>query len=207
MTAVDLTNDQARRLLEQILAGPEFVRGGLRDKLENFIRSLLEQTAPPSWKGNVAGGVFWVEALIIAVGAALMLYLLWKSSPVWQMIVRDAAAGQEPERAYIRPTPEGLLSEAEKKAAEQDFRGALRDIYLSGLLELDRRRLIAYAAAKTNSEYLRELGRSGTGPAGVFRSLADLFEYKWYGLEGCSTEDWQKGKALHAALLRGGTHG
>ncbi len=199
-----LTNEQARKTLEQILNTPEFTQRRLLDDFIELIRKLLKNAGVNE---NLEGTGLLLEGLVFLAGLILAIYLARAAAPFWKIMVRDVKNEQVLQPGYIRPTPAGLLLEAEKNALQGDFRNALREIYLSLLMELDIRRLITYEAAKTNSEYLQEIGLRAAGLKELFQSMVNLFEYKWYGLENCGREDFQKGRELYAALLKDGPHG
>ncbi|MGI9175737.1 MAG: DUF4129 domain-containing protein [Rhodothermales bacterium] len=71
-----------------------------------------------------------------------------------------------------------LVSEA---VAAEDFRRAVRWLYLGTLKSLAARDLIHWQPEKTNHEYLRELGAQQADLAAPFDRLTYLFEYIWYG--------------------------
>jgi Domain of unknown function (DUF4129) len=202
-----LSNDQARQTLAQILDSSEFTQARLFGQLEDFIRHLFENVNLTGIHGNIGGIGRLLMVLIVLAGLILIIYLVRKVAPFWRIMVQDVQDATVSELAYLRPTPGNLLMEAEKKALKDDFRGALRDMYLSILLEMDNRQWIAYEAAKTNSEYLREISQKAADLEEPFRAMMNLFEYKWYGLEACAREDFQKGRELYATLLKGGSHG
>lgn len=205
MVADGLANDHARQLLDQILSTPEFRQADLEDQWDAFFRHLFGNV---HLGGIKTGGVaFSVEAGLFLAGLGVAIYLIIKLAPFWKIIASDVRADKTAELVFNRPAPAGLLAEAENKALKSEFRGAVRDIYLAALLELDNHRLIAYAVTKTNYEYLREIRRKAAGSEARFQAMVDLFEYKWYGLEGCSREDFQKSRELYMALLQDGPHG
>jgi hypothetical protein len=209
LAAGELSNGQARKALEQILGAPEFGRANLIVQAEDLVRRLLDKISLHGVHVAMGGIAAWLLALIILVGLAgliLIIYLVRLVVPFWNVLIPDVREKKGAGTATAQHTPAGILAEAEKKASEGDFRGALRDIYLALLLELGNRRLLTCGAAKTNSEYLREISQKAADLEELFRALVNLFEFKWYGLENCDEEDFQTGRKLYAALLRGGAH-
>lgn len=209
MAAGELSNSQAQKTLEQILGAPEFGRANLIVQVEDLVRRLLDQIGFHGVQVAMGGSGAWLLVLVILVGVAgliLVIYLVRLVVPFWNVLIPDVSEKKGVRAATAQPTSASLLAEAEQKASERDFRGALRDIYLALLLELGNRRLLTCGTAKTNSEYLREIGQKAGDLEELFRALVNLFEFKWYGLEDCAEEDFQTGRKLYAALLRDGAH-
>jgi hypothetical protein len=209
LAAGELSNGHARKALEQILSAPEFGRANPIAQIEGLLTRLLDQITFHGVHLAMGGIGVWLLALIILIGLAgliLIIYLVRSVVPFWNLLIPDARERLPARAAVEQPTPAGILAEAEKMASEGNFRGALRDIYLAMLLELGNRRLLTWGTAKTNSEYLREIGQKAEDLEDPFRALVNLFEFKWYGLENCAEEDFQTGRKLYAALLRGGAH-
>jgi hypothetical protein len=82
----------------------------------------------------------------------------------------------------------------------------LRDLYLALLFELDNRCVITFKSAKTNREYLSEIKGKAASLENGFRGMVDLFDYKWYGMESCGAEDFQRGREIYRALLKEVSH-
>lgn len=70
-------------------------------------------------------------------------------------------------------------AEITKAITENNYRLAVRLLYLSALKELNDAGQIKWKADKTNAAYVSEL--SGHSQAGLFRILTIQFEYIWYG--------------------------
>jgi hypothetical protein len=67
----------------------------------------------------------------------------------------------------------------EEAAAQQNYRKAVRLLYLRTLKELTDREYIRWSPDKTNREYVHELSNSDMRK--MFEHLTLLFEYIWYG--------------------------
>jgi hypothetical protein len=202
-----LNYEHARKTLEQILSTSEFSQARQLGQLRDLIRRLLERFILTGSERNIDWVGSLLEVLIFLAGLMLLIYLIRLIAPFWKIMVTDVTGERAAETAYIRSTPANLLAEAEQKALQGDYRHALRDVYLSLLMEMDDRRLIAYRAAKTNCEYLLEIRQKAAGLERNFRSMVDLFEYKWYGLEDCEREDFQKSRELYETLLKEASYG
>jgi len=206
MAADILTNEQARKTLAQILNTAEFSQARMLQQFEEYLRKVFAHQ--PYWaQGNIGVAGRLVLAFMVLAGIILIIYLLREVFPFWKILVKDAQNEEVLQPVFQRSPPHDWLLAAEEKAGQGDFRGALRGIYISALLEMDDRRLISYDPTKTNSEYLREMDEKAADLMAPFKSLVKLFECKWYGLEHCGREDFQKGKALFAVLLKDGAHG
>ena len=94
-------------------------------------------------------------------------------------------------------TPDALpedrwLELADRCVAEQNFRLALRALYLACLAWLGRREVLTIHAGKTNHEYENELNRRTRGfPAArpLFAGNVAAFERAWYGVHLVSSEE------------------
>jgi hypothetical protein len=207
MAINQLTNDQARKTLEQILSTPEFSQNHLLEQFEDFIRGLFARGSFTGVNEGLSNTGIVMMVLVILVGLILVGYLIRTVTPFWKVMVKEARQDKVAELVYIRPTSADLMRKAEQKVLCGEFRLAVRDLYMSILMDMDNRHLIAYEAAKTNSEYLREISQREAGLKEHFQSMVNLFESKWYGLEDCTGEDFQRGRKLYTALLKDGSHG
>ncbi|WP_034228346.1 DUF4129 domain-containing protein [Aquimarina pacifica] len=66
-----------------------------------------------------------------------------------------------------------------KALANNDYRLAVRYMYLKALQELSKANVIAYHFEKTNSDYLREI--NDTSIKQNFNRVSYLYDYIWYG--------------------------
>ena len=203
--AWQLNNDQARKTLEQILNSPEFTHARRLWELRDFFRRLLQRL--PDYNLSLDGTGFWLALIVVVAGVLLFIYLLRMVMPFFGFMTTDLQDKGTRKESYVRPTPAALLAEAETKALQGDFRNALRHMYLSLLIEMDNRSVIAYTPAKTNYEYLGEISKNADALKGPFRAMVNLFEYTWYGLQNCAREDFQKGRELYSFMLREASHG
>jgi hypothetical protein len=93
--------------------------------------------------------------------------------------------------------------------AEQNFRFALRALYLASLAWLGRREVLSIHPGKTDHDYQNELNRrTREFPAarGLFAGNVDAFERAWYGLYAVSAEETarfrQRSDELKSTLTR-----
>lgn len=69
--------------------------------------------------------------------------------------------------------------EISKAIEKENYRLAIRFLYLKLLLLLDKNRLIYWLPEKTNQRYLQELSHEAIYP--FFKKLSRIYEYSWYG--------------------------
>lgn len=199
MVVDTMSNEHARAVLEQILATPEFAIHNLGKRISAF----LLETMALGGKEIQADDILVIGGIVAMIaGLALLIYLLRSIVPFWRVMVKEAECETAPGE-LLRPSSAALLHQADENTSRGEFKSALREIYLAALIEMNNRSLIVYQAAKTNSEYLREIRLHAADAAANFHILATLFEHKWYGLESCSGEDVNQGKMLYAALAKG----
>ena len=84
-------------------------------------------------------------------------------------------------------TEKAALVRADNAAASNDFRSALRYLYLSALLHLQERGILPYDKSLTNREYLHQSQidmqlQKSLGPA------ITVFDEVWYGYKPCDAE-------------------
>ena len=97
---------------------------------------------------------------------------------------RDDVSDTELERVE---TEKAALAHAETAEASNDFRSALRFLYLSAILHLQERGILPYDKSLTNREYLYQMQedidlQATLGPA------VTVFDEVWYGHKPCDAE-------------------
>jgi hypothetical protein len=165
---------------------------------EQFMKWLEEQLrkAMPGSGGNEGVNSGKLRALIYALLAGVTMVLGWL---LWQAIrhrkrvlVKQAIATAVPVanlnadelQADQHPLDEWLQL-ARDCMSRQEWRLALRALYLAGLANLADRSLIAIHRSKSNQDYARELRRKArTQPEllAVFAQNMGVFERVWYGM-------------------------
>jgi hypothetical protein len=75
--------------------------------------------------------------------------------------------------------------------SENDFKNAIRWLYLKGLVQLAQKNKIRLAEWKTPYDYQTELTGNSVDP---YAKLCLLFEYVWYGEFDVKRADFDKGK-------------
>jgi hypothetical protein len=129
--------------------------------------------------------------LLLAV-AILLSWLLWRTlrsgrnvrvsvaipvaAPAMEMTDAGLEAGQQPLDQWIQLARDCI--------GRQEFRLALRALYLASLAYLAERSLISIQRGKSNQDYARELRRKARGAPeliGAFVQNMGAFERTWYG--------------------------
>jgi hypothetical protein len=171
----------ARTAATQILSGREF-RGVRRQSwwnslMQRVLRWLL------GWLELVVGSSslpavtnLFVYALI---GAAVIALGLWARRALRSSArVDEAAAAPLLETLPKRPWQDWLV-EAQRMAAQQDWREAIRSAYWCGIVFLESKEVWTTDGSRTPREYVRLLP-AGDAHAPALRSLTAVLERVWY---------------------------
>jgi hypothetical protein len=100
-------------------------------------------------------------------------------------------------------TSDEAIQRAQDASALQDYRQALRLLYLAALLKLDEIGALRYDHALTNREYVRQVILS-PALADALRPVVETFDDVWYGYrpltpEGYATFEHKVGELMKAA--------
>ena len=205
--SAQLHNKEARDALTKILQTAEFKQIQQFNSLANIFQKFLERFFNANPNIDINWVYLLIRVVVILAGGILLFYLIRLITPFWKMTTADVIAQQNQASDSILLGVEELLAEAQRKANQGKYRQALRDMYLSLLLEMDRLTLIRYKKTKTNRDYLLEIRQTDASKEAYFKAMITLFEYKWYGLENCNSEDYQRGKELYGVIVGEGSHG
>lgn len=108
---------------------------------------------------------------------------------------------EEEELEPIVVEPEPWLQEATARANAGDYRGAVRALFIAGLMQMDRAGLIRFERARTNGDYLRAVRRQGA--RAVYEQLLPFargFERIWYGDASADESDYRQARADYGEL-------
>lgn len=97
---------------------------------------------------------------------------------------RDDVSDTELERVE---TEKAALARAETAEASNDFRSALRFLYLSAILHLQERGVLPYDKSLTNREYLHQMSENIDLQATLGPAIT-VFDEVWYGHKPCDAE-------------------
>jgi hypothetical protein len=197
----------ARRFIR---AGAETVRSILQ-KIEGWWRALRDwlvgsRPRGVGGAGSGAGAVGWlfpVVLLSLALIAALGVWLIWRT---WKgkhrgpVLAAQASPRVQPrledENVSADQLPvEGWLALARERMGAEDWRLALRALYLAQLARLAGDGWLVLSRAKTNRDYEQELKRRASGRDDIvsgFRRRRRRFDGVWYGREEPQAEEVQE---------------
>jgi hypothetical protein len=224
-----------RETLETVLSERQYIsyrrgerRITLSERIDSWIQRLInwflggkEEEKEPGKPGPFS---LFVQRVLSLLGPALSytligVVLLLSLVLIALLVIRklqERGRGEAPEGR--KRTEEGeqakesFLPEerwfglADSLAAEGDYRGATRALYLGLIASLHRNRLISLNRAKTNWEYLREIRDRPVLHAALI-PLTAAFDTVWYGRVDCSGEYYSTYRAdiLGAVRLAGAT--
>jgi hypothetical protein len=120
--------------------------------------------------------------LLIGLGAAALIFLILKLAGIniLNVIKGRSLTAALPYNESVENIYEiDLDTEIEKAIAQQNYRLAVRLLYLRSLRQLSDADLIKWDINKTNSTYINELTNAEQRIA--FNLLTRQFEYIWYG--------------------------
>jgi len=130
---------------------------------------------PPDLRGLSNLSQFVLFALGVTAVIAMIVYFA-RSLRVQRLALRLPANGANDDPT----TSTAALESAANSEETQDYRNAIRYLYLSSLLLLDERGLIHYDRALTNREHLRQIQHKPQ-LAEALRPVVDTFDRVWYG--------------------------
>ncbi|MFN7996034.1 MAG: DUF4129 domain-containing protein [Bryobacteraceae bacterium] len=184
------------RMVDSLRSGTRAVSDAIARLLDWLLSKMkpprLDNSAPPE------RALHWSIYVLIAALLVLAGVMVWRfrrprrvpSLPntggigVVNLNDENLSASQLPEDRWVALAEECLL--------RQDFRSALRALYLANLAWLGSCEWIAIHPGKTNREYqveLRRKARAFPGMLPLFGEAVVDFERAWYGMHTVSAED------------------
>lgn len=126
----------------------------------------------PAWLVTV----FWI--FLVAGFITLLIWFL-STSNIY-LFRKNSTTSSEAKQPIVENIFEtDFENEIQKAIAENNFRTAVRLLYLRTLRDLSDHNLISYTPEKTNSDYLLQL--TETSYYNSFFRLTRNFDYTWYG--------------------------
>jgi hypothetical protein len=204
------------RTVDRVVDGLRAVGQAIRnlfDQLSEWLKKLFHTAPTPKGAAPVAGMHVSVVVLIVAV-VLLTAWISWRRR--WFQQARPkvgpaapiAAIHLDREDLTADSLPEeSWLDLAARALGEQNFRHALRALYLANLAWLGRREFLTIHPGKTNHEYeleLRRRARAFAEARGLFSANTAAFERAWYGLhavDGGDAEEFRGRLEQMKALL------
>ena len=112
--------------------------------------------------------------LVVGIAAVIVVFVYFARNLQVQPAAIETDADADP------TTSTDAQSRADENAQSQDYRSAIRYMYLASLLMLDERGVIHYDSSLTNREHLRHL-RDKPQVYDLLRRVINAFEEVWYG--------------------------
>ena len=157
--------------------------------------------------GGLGGGFFKIlfyGAMVVGLGVLLFVIIsMFKNRVDDDELTLDKESDSEQGRVVdaLSQTPAQWRAQADRLAAAGDYREAVRALYLSLLVTLHRKRIIAYDRTRTNWEYLATFPYFATSLQPPFETLTIRFDHIWYGHEVPNRDDYDRCVVLSDSLL------
>ena len=149
---------------------------------EKYQRELAKLLDPkPTWNFDLKYVVFPLG--VIAFGVVIIFF-------VKQIRINLISEVHQEESEIVVDhvrTEKAALAHADTAEASNDFRGALRYLYLSAILHLQERGILPYDKSLTNREYLHQ-SRVDIDLQKTLGPAISVFDEVWYGHKPCSAE-------------------
>jgi hypothetical protein len=142
-----------------------------------------KQKSSANWDGIFnffASDLF--KAFIYLILAAIIIYIIYRVIVVNQLFVLSRSRTRRMDDAtedHDSINESTLDSKLNHAISQNDYRSAVRFLYLKTLYGLNGRNLINMHADATNEEYLQQLKEHKL--FGDFKFLTRIYEYVWYG--------------------------
>ncbi len=181
-------SQRARAELEEILNTEEFKGSDPQPPWwSRWVDRLLRRLpGGVGWVGRLLEWMLYLAAVLALVSVCVFIARRFRRSPSFTTNYSIPAESEH------HTDPEAVRNQAHECFQRGEYRQAIRYLYLSLLLHLDKTGLLKYDLAKTNGEYLGDIRVSMIEKAEGFASLTRFFEQKWYGMEESSAGDFQQ---------------
>lgn len=188
--------ETAKNQMEQILSREEFLiylreeKGStspFMEDLERKIEEFLNSTFPQIEVSQEISQ--WISYGIVFVPVIILLFIILT---FWSKFVRQSTLKKKPDATQEEWTMsvKRHIDEAEKCASSQEYREAIRHLFLALILELDQREWIEAKQWKTNWEYFHEIQQYSMASASLFYQLARVFDEVVYGDHAAAEKDY-----------------
>ncbi len=149
------------------------------EKYQKELAKLLQPHDP--WDLNLKYIIFPLAAI------ALTFIVIFFIRQIQLNIIRDVDADESETIVDEVQTEKAALSRADTAIESNDFRGAIRYLYLSAIFHLQENGILPYDKSMTNREYLQQTDiddnlQTALGPA------ITVFDEVWYGYKPCDED-------------------
>ena len=169
---------EERRFREEVEAS----RDEMEVSFEEYRDILSKLLAPPKQMDINLKHVLFALGCLFLIAATIFFFRQVRGNLVTE--ARDDVTEGPTESVA---TEQAALTQSEKAAASQDFREALRFLYLSAIFHLQERGMLTYDKSLTNLEYLRTLQMHAELQQAL-RPAIQVFDDVWYGYKPCDAD-------------------
>ena len=149
---------------------------------EEYRKALAQRVEPrKNWDTDLRYVLFPLGAIVLA---AVVIFFIRQIQMNLIIEARDDVSDTALERVE---TEKAALARAETAEASNDFRSALRYLYLSAILHLQERGVLPYDKSLTNREYLYQT-REDINLQATLGPAVTVFDEVWYGHKPCNAE-------------------
>jgi len=208
MSNVPMWSEDKERLVD-ILSTDEFTQSSkagegwiakVLDHLLELIARVFERVDLPT----EAAGTVSTTVVVVAI-LALLAVIYWASRKLMLHSKKERALFTQGEK--IRKHTDYLL-EARQLAQREEWREAVRHLFLALLVYLQEKSWIRIEQWKTNWEYMEEIRYNQPAMQEVFRRHARIFEQIWYGQKTIDEQVfWKHVNELEQIWREEGHHG
>jgi hypothetical protein len=157
--------------LDEVLRDPRFQYAEFTPTPVPEMPDTPQVNLPPA--ADVSG----LAQIILLVAGVIVVALVFV---YFARSLQVQSAEAEPDVSADPTTSTDAQTRADETAQSQDYRSAIRYMYLASLLMLDERGVIHYDSSLTNREHLRHL-RDKPQVYEILRRVINAFEEVWYG--------------------------
>lgn len=140
---------------------------------------------------NIPLPSLFITLLGLVAGFILLLVLLYAFRRLALDFAADHESPPQVEDADENLTAQTALTRAQTLSRQQDYRSAVRYLYLSTLLILDEKGVFRYNRSRTNREYLQSVANKPE-VAPVLTDVVEVFDRVWYGYEPIDDEQYHQ---------------
>lgn len=136
----------------------------------------------------------WVDYLLIGSSVLLLLYLILYLTQTNLRSIFYSSTVLHPVTfaSEVHLDADALQALIDEAIVQQDYRSAVRYLFLRALNALAAKGLIVWRIDKTNRDYVQELAQNELRTR--FSELVRLFEYVWYGEFALTKQDFEVAK-------------
>lgn len=150
--------------------------------VEKYRKDLAKLLQPKrEWDVNLKYIIFPLAAI------ALTFIVIFFIKQIQLNIVRNVDDDQPDAEIETIRTEKAALSRAESAEESNDYRGAIRYLYLSAILHLQENGLLPYDKSLTNREYLHH-AQIDTNMQNALGPAINVFDQVWYGYKPCDAD-------------------